>query len=76
MDDLQHPLPEIMSGVSCALFALVRALDSKGLMRYDDYRIILREYHNQMPKDDAVGGIGFVFEQLIELLGEASVQNK
>jgi hypothetical protein len=44
-------------------------------MRYEDYRAILRDYCNHMPKDDAVGGIGFVFEQLIELLSDASKPN-
>lgn len=79
---LRLPMPiepsadERLHALEGLLVCVVNALAAKGLLSLSEYRESVRQTWDQMDAEDAAGGCGVVFEQMIERLNAAIPERK
>lgn len=63
------------TGIVAAVLALAKALDQKGVLKYDEYRAELVRLYEEMPEADAGGGAGLIFDGILSML-DGEIRNR
>jgi hypothetical protein len=63
-------LPQLITGVTVAMLALVDTLDKQNVIRIEDYRAAVARLWGEMPYEDAAAGSGFFLDRLLGVLDD------
>ena len=63
--------PDAITAIIAAILALANALDKKGALSFEEYRDALLSMYQEMPREDARGDAGHIFDGMLSQLTRA-----
>ena len=66
---------DAITALIAAILALANALDKKGSLSYEEYRDALLSMYKDMPREDASGDAGLIFDGMLSQL-ERAIRNR
>jgi hypothetical protein len=64
-----------ITAIIAAILALANALDNKGALSFEEYRDALSSMYGEMPREDASGDAGHIFDGILSQL-ERAIRNR
>ena len=71
MAESQSVGTEAITAIIAAILALTNALDKKGTLSFEEYRDALLSMYQEMPREDARGDAGHIFDGMLSQLTRA-----
>jgi len=71
MAESQSVGTEAITAIIAAILALGNALDKKGALSFEEYRDALLSMYQDMPREDAKGDAGHIFDGMLSQLTRA-----
>jgi hypothetical protein len=62
---------EAITAIIAAILALANALDKSGALSFEQYRDALSSMYREMPREDASGDAGHIFDGMLSQLDRA-----
>jgi hypothetical protein len=62
---------EAITAIIAAILALANALDKNGALSFEQYRDALSSMYREMPREDASGDAGHIFDGMLSQLDRA-----
>jgi hypothetical protein len=66
---------DAITAIIAAILALANALDKNGALSFEEYRDALSSMYREMPREDASGDAGHIFDGMLSQL-ERAIRNR
>jgi hypothetical protein len=66
---------DTITAIIAAILAIANALDKKGALSFEEYRDALSSMYREMPREDASGDAGHIFDGMLSQL-ERAIKNR